>query len=86
MKAASRPQMSNPLHPTGRYRWTTSGRICSKSTFVPIFARSGLKNTIPSTATEVMSRNRGSSDTSAITMFSSAASLGLRVESTCWIA
>jgi len=33
-----------------------------------------------------MSKKRGAMDTTAIMKFSSAASRGLRVESTCWIA
>ena len=49
-------------------------------------ASSGLKNTRPSTVMPPISRKRGVSETIAITMFSSAASRGLRVESTCWMA
>ena len=49
-------------------------------------ARSWPKKTIPSTAMAAISRNRGVSETTAMTMFSRAASRGLRVERTCWIA
>ena len=86
MNDASSAAISMPFKPTGTYLFKTFGRIFSKFTFAPIAARSGLKNTSPSTVMPAISRNRGASETIAITMFSSAASLGLRVDSTCWMA
>ena len=68
---AARPRV-RPASSAQRCRPPSAGRL--------------LKNTMAMTVMPAMNRNRGRSDATHITRFSSAASRGLRVERMCWMA